>query len=246
MISLLLTIYFWSLSVICLLWTYAICLIIYPFVSQKTISRTYEIFTGQALLYFMTIPGIWSFQVKDRRKDKSWKTDGKDKQYVIIANHMSFIDSLVTSVVPLKKKFMIGRVFTKFPVFGWLTLNSGYVTAEKGNAELNKVAVDKSVKAIEDGSSFEIFPEGGREKKPYTLEKFKTGAYRIAHRKNIPILPITLLGTDVAMPFGAWVNFASIEIVIDEPFYVEDDDEKYKKYIEKSKNLILENISQNF
>ena len=71
---------------------------------------------------------------------------------------MSFIDSLITVVLPVKKKFMIGKVFTKAPVFGWLTLKSGFVPAEKGNPEVNKHAVEKAIKAMEDGSSFFLYP----------------------------------------------------------------------------------------
>ena len=234
-----LTLYFWSSSIICLIITYIVCLIISPFVDQKTISRTYEILTGQSLLYLMTIPGIWTLTVRDKRKDKSW-TFKNDKQYIIIANHMSFIDSLITSVIPLKKKFMIGKVFTNFPIFGWLTSKSGFVPAEKGNIELNKLAVEKAIESIKDGSSFEIFVEGQREIKPYTFEKFKTGAYRISHKTGIPILPLTIKGTDKAMPIGGWVNFANIEIIINEPFYVENED--YQSYIEKSKEIISSNL----
>jgi len=238
-----LTIYFWSISVISLLFSFFTCVVIYPFVDQKTFARTYEILTGGVMLYVMA--PIWNLQIKDKRKDKTWTyTDEKgnktDKQFIIIANHMSFIDSLITVVLPVKKKFMIGKVFTKAPVFGWLTLKSGFVPAEKGNPEVNKYAVDKAVEALKDGSSFFLYPEGQRELKPYVFEKFKTGAYRISHKTGIPILPLTIKGTDRAMPIGGRVNFANIEIIIDEPFYVENED--YQSYIEKTKNIMVNNL----
>jgi len=259
----LLTIYFWGFSVISLLFSFFTCIIISPFVDQKTFARTYEVLTGGIMLYIMS--PIWSLKIKDKRKDRSWryldknevknldnevknldknggKEEGKikDKQFIIIANHMSFIDSLITVVLPVKKKFMIGKVFTKAPVFGWLTLKSGFVPAEKGNPEVNKHAVDKAIEAMKDGSSFFLYPEGQRELTPYQFEKFKTGAFRIAHKTGIPILPITIKGTDKAMPIGGKVNFADLEIIIDEPFYVENDD--YQSYIEKSKNIISSNF----
>ena len=240
----LLTIYFWGFSIISLLFSFFTCIIISPFVDQKTFARTYEVLTGGIMLYIMS--PIWSLKIKDKRKDRSWTYEVKnevknlDKQFIIIANHMSFIDSLITVVLPVKKKFMIGKVFTKAPVFGWLTLKSGFVPAEKGNPEVNKHAVDKAIEAMKDGSSFFIYPEGQRELTPYQFEKFKTGAFRIAHKTGIPILPITIKGTDKAMPIGGKVNFADLEIIIDEPFYVENND--YQSYIEKSKNIISSNF----
>ena len=42
------------------------------------------------------------------------------------------------------------------------------------------------------------------------------------------------------MPIGGLVNFSDIEITIDEPFHVTDDD--YSKYIEKSKEILGNNL----
>ena len=232
-----LTVYFWTVSTVLILTTFITCLICRPFVDDKTFSRIYELITGNVLIYFMTIPGFWNLKVKDRRLDKSWD----NKQYIIIANHLSFVDTMFMSIIPLKKKYMVGYIFTKIPVFGWLTKSSGYIHADKHKPEINKDAVTKAIDAIyKDGCSFAIYPEGQRELKPYNFERFKTGAYRIAHNTKIPILPITLKGTAEAMPIGGLVNFSDIEITIDEPFYVTDDD--YSKYIEKSKEILGNNL----
>ena len=240
----LLTIYFWSLSVVSLLSTFFTCLIFYPFVDQKTFSRTYELLTGGIMLYIMS--PIWKLTVKDKRKDKSWsyevKGEKKDKQFIIIANHMSFIDSLITVVIPVKKKFMIGKTFTKAPVFGWLTLKSGFVPAEKGNPEVNKHAVEKAIETLKDGCSFQIYPEGQRELTPYQFEKFKTGAFRIASETNLEILPITINGAYEALRFRGIAGLANIVISIDEPFKVKNDD--YDFYIEKTKDIISSRLKK--
>lgn len=233
--TLFLTVYFWALSVGALLLSYVICMISYPFIDQKTFARMYETITAKTMLYFMTVPGFWKVKVTDLRKDKSWK----DKRYVIIGNHLSFIDSLVTVLIPLQKKFMVGHFFTKIAVFGWLTKKSGFVTADRNNPNLNKDAVERAVETMKDGCSFCIFPQGRREPLD-KIENFKTGAFRIAHKVNIPILPITLKGTEKAMPIGGWVYCSDIEIIIHEPFYINDDD--YKKWAEHSKSMISSRI----
>ena len=84
-----LTIYFWSLSVICLLVTYVTCLILYPFIEQKTFARIYEVMTGYTMLYLMIIPGFWSLKVTDNRQNKSWTNEsGESKRFVFVANHL--------------------------------------------------------------------------------------------------------------------------------------------------------------
>ena len=236
-----LTVYFWVLTIPSLLFTFVISLVIYPFVDEKTFARCYESLMGQTLLAAMVYPGFWKINIVDLRQDKSWTNpDGSEKRFVLVANHLSYIDSLVFVLVHLKKKFLMGRIFANVPIFGFLTRNAGYVTAERGNTELNKTAVNRAVDAINrDLCSFVVYLEGKREDVPYVFEQFKTGAFRIARQTNLQILPVTLKGTYEAM-HGIVVGRAEITVYIDEPFSIENDD--YPFYIAHSKNIFTKNL----
>lgn len=236
-----LTIYFWALTIPSLLFTFGICLFLYPFVDEKTFARYYESLMEYTLLKAMTLPGFWKIHIVDLRQDKSWrKPNGEEKRYVVIANHLSYIDSLIFVRLEMKKKYLMGHIFSKVPIFGFLTRNAGYVTAERGNSALNSQAVNKAIHAInKDLCSFVVFPEGKRETIPYTFDTFKTGAYRIARQTNLPILPVTLKGTYEAM-HGIVVGRAEITVFIDDPFPIES--ENYDYYIEHSKNIFTKNL----
>ena len=236
-----LTIYFWTLTIPSLLFTFLICLCVYPFVDEKTFARTYESIMGFTLLKAMTLPGFWKINIVDLRQDKSWKkANGYDKRFVIIANHLSYIDSLIFVCLGMKKKYLMGHVFSRLPIFGFLTRSAGYVTAERGNTELNKTAVDRAVDAInKDLCSFVVYVEGMREKIPYTFEKFKTGAYRIARQTDLEILPITLKGTYEAM-HGIVVGRATITMFIDDPFRINNED--YETYISQTQKIFTKNL----
>lgn len=236
-----LTVYFWVLTIPSLLYTFVISLCIYPFVDEKTFARCYECLMGHTLLAAMTLPGFWKINIVDLRQDKSWTNpDGSEKRFVLVANHLSYIDSLVFVLVDLKKKFLMGRIFANVPIFGFLTRNAGYVTAERGNVELNKTAVNRAIDAINrDLCSFVVYPEGKRQSIPYVFEQFKTGAFRIARETNLQILPITLKGTYEAM-HGIVVGRAEITVYIDEPFSIETED--YPFYIAHSKNIFTKNL----
>ena len=235
--NILLTVYFWLVSALGLVITFPICLFIYPFVDQKTFSRIYEVVPGSIALYSMILPGFWKLDIVDTRKDKTWE------QCVIVANHVSFVDSLVLAVaIPVKKKFMIGRVFTMIPFFGWFSKMSGHVPVDRNRP--NKLqskensGVYRAKKNMEDGASFLIFPEGRRELVPYQLEEFKSGAFVLAKEMNVPLVPLTLLGTNQAMSRKAGVDFATITVVIGEPHYVEDISES----VDKIKTFISDNL----
>ena len=236
LINLLLTIYFWTVSAIAVLITYVTLLILYPFISQKSFSRTFEIIIGYIILNAMIIPGFWRLKIKDYRQNKSWK----NSRYIIVANHVSFIDTLVMTMIPLKKKYMFGLKFSQIPIFGWLCLSSGYITVDMNDISTTTDAVLRAVKSLKDGSSFMIYPEGKRSKDGKLLE-FKTGAYRISQKTSIPILPICLRNTNKGMKLGAIVGFAEIEIIIGESFHVKQGWENINKSIDKTRQFILNN-----
>lgn len=238
----LLNFYFWSVSIVSLLVTFPICLVLSPFVSQKTVARLYESIPGWTVYLCMTLPGFWKVQIKDYRKAPTWK-----ENYVVIANHLSYCDSFFMAVaIPLKKKFMIGEIFTKIPVFGWLSLLSGHVPVDRNNRTLCSTAVERAFITIKrDSSSFCIYPEGMREKFPYIFEPFKTGAYRIAFRTGLQILPVTMVGTHKVMSFRGWVRPGKVTVCIDEPFHVQSIENKCKDYVIASQAIFTERIMEN-
>lgn len=236
LLNLALTVYFWSLTGVSILISFFTCLFVYPFVDQKTYARIFEKLSGTMMLYSMVIPGFWRVTIYDYREDPTWG----DKRYVIVANHISFMDSLITSIFPLKKKYMMGRIFARVPVFGWIVKTAGFILVDNKDETTLFNAVDKAVETMKDGCSFMIYPEGKRT--PGHLEKFKTGAYRIAQRTGVPILPICLKGTNIGMPIGGLVSPANIEIFIGEPFKVGEKWGDVISGIERTREFISEHL----
>lgn len=215
-----------------------ICLCSYPFLEQKSFTRLYEFLIGTTMLKIMTIPGFWSIKVTDLRENKTY-----NDRYIFIANHASFIDSILCSQIPVTKKFIMNAVFTKIPLFGQLCLMSGHVPVNPKDKNSSKNALSKSIVAMEDGSSFMVYPEGTRSDNPYKLLPFKTGAFRLAQQSKINVLPMILKGTGVAMPIGGICYPANLEIIICDPISVGSDWDDIQKAKDKSSNLIQKHLS---
>jgi 1-acyl-sn-glycerol-3-phosphate acyltransferase len=173
----------------------------------------------------MTLPGVWTLTISDLRKEKDY-----DKQYIIVSNHASYIDTLIIWQLPFYKKFMMAEKFTKIPIFGEICKACGHVFVDRFNPNTTVDAVDKAYNTIQDGSSFVIFPEGMRSEDPYKLLPFKTGAFRLAQKLNIPILPITIKGSGEALPVGGLCSLANIEIVIGNPILVSTEHQDIKTH----------------
>ncbi|GAG77785.1 unnamed protein product, partial [marine sediment metagenome] len=169
------------------------------------------------------------------RKDKTF-----NDRYVFIANHASFIDTILCAQIPVTKKFIMHEMFTKVPLFGQLCLMSGHVPVNPKDKNSSKIALNKSIVAMEDGSSFMVYPEGTRSDDPYNLLPFKTGAFRLAQQANINVLPMILKGTGIAMPIGGICYPANLEIIICNPISVGSEWED----IQKAKDETRENIQK--
>jgi 1-acyl-sn-glycerol-3-phosphate acyltransferase len=109
----------------------------------------------------------------------------------------------------------------------------------------DKSSIDTVAKAMKDGSSFMIYPEGKRSSDPTTILPFKTGAFRLAQKTQAPILPVVLKGTGKAMPIGGICNFSNLEMVICDQVKVSDKYENIKAEpnIEKVRNQMQEYVN---
>lgn len=217
--DLLLTFYFLALVFISFLVSLPILIILYPLLSQKNFARLNEIL-GSVVLYGMSYPGFWNITINDTRKNKTFTG-----RYVMIANHGSYIDTPLIWQLPTKKKFMMAEIFMRIPLFGHICKLCGHIPVNKFRRTSTQVAVIRSIKTMEDGSSFVIFPEGRRSSDPSLLLPFKTGAFRIAQHTEVPILPIAICGSGKALPVGGICHPANIDIFIGDPIWV---DKKYE------------------
>jgi 1-acyl-sn-glycerol-3-phosphate acyltransferase len=74
------------------------------------------------------------------------------------------------------------------------------IEVERDRAEGGAKSYKLSVKALRSGKSLVIFPEGGIHGNPTEVNFFKEGAFRLAFRQKVPILPVGLPDTFKHLP----------------------------------------------
>lgn len=77
------------------------------------------------------------------------------------------------------------------PLFG-IYFKTIDIEVDRKHGEGGAKAFRKAVKVSEDGYDLVIFPEGGIHPDPLAVKPFKDGAFQIAIRRGIPILPVGL------------------------------------------------------
>ena len=141
---------------------------------------------------------------------------------VLVANHASYIDSLVLmAALPSEFRFIAKHALTSYPMIRTVIRRAQHVTIEKADLSRRLAGADLITQALRSGISLAVFPEGTFFRPPGVLP-FRLGAFRAAVDARRPIVPITLRGTRDVLADGAWLLRRSpIDVTIGSPLVPE-------------------------
>lgn len=118
----------------------------------------------------------------------------KEKTYVFVSNHLSWIDTISNaSATPQPAKFLAKVELKKFPVFGFMVNMLG-VMVDRKDKESRDRSFQILINELKIGNSIFIYPEGTRNRTPDLLKEFKDGAFKAAIAAQVPIVWQVLLG----------------------------------------------------
>ena len=122
------------------------------------------------------------------------------RSYMIVPNHTSQIDIITLTVkLPLFFNFMAKAELERVPFFG-IWFRTIDIAVDRKDARKAALSYRKALNWIDQGNSMVIFPEGTISNQVPKLIKFKDGPFRIAIEKQIPLLPITIIGNWEVLP----------------------------------------------
>ncbi len=128
----------------------------------------------------------------------------KDRVYVVIANHQSMADIVLLFQTRLQFKWIAKESLFRVPFLGWCLFLAGHVRLARSRFSSICGAYRKASEWIDNGVSVMFFPEGTRNATD-EVGAFRSGAFKLAKKKRVAILPIAIQGTARAMPKGAWL-----------------------------------------
>lgn len=150
------------------------------------------------------------------------KLDPK-QPYVYMSNHVSNLDPPI--IVPLLKRQI--SILTKAELFRVPILGTAFrigklVPVERRDRESAIESVRKAVTLLRSGNSMLVYPEGTRSRDGKLLP-FKKGPFHMANEANVPIVPITMLGTRESWPKGKFAIYpGKVTAVFHEPIRPSD------------------------
>lgn len=124
---------------------------------------------------------------------------------ILMSNHQSLIDivALVHTLPPsVSWRFVAKKELVRVPVFGWCLVATGQIIVDRGNRERAVASLRRGAERIRSGASVIVFPEGTRSASG-SLRPFKSGPFHLALAAQVPIIPVTVSGSQRITPKGS-------------------------------------------
>jgi 1-acyl-sn-glycerol-3-phosphate acyltransferase len=123
---------------------------------------------------------------------------------VFVANHASNMDPLVfIPAIPRRVGILVKRELFRIPIFSAAMMRAQFTPVDRGDRESSGKSVSAAAQILKEGLSYAIFAEGTRSPDG-RLRPFKKGGFTIAIAAAVPIVPVSIAGTQRLLPKGGW------------------------------------------
>ncbi|MCA9735116.1 MAG: 1-acyl-sn-glycerol-3-phosphate acyltransferase [Deferribacteres bacterium] len=120
------------------------------------------------------------------------------QSYVVVANHPSAFDIfLIYGRLGLDFKWVMKKEVRNYPVIGYACEKLEHIFIDRSNTEIAIETLHAAESKIKNGVSVMFFPEGTRHAR---IGQFKKGAFRMAMDLSLPVLPVTIVGSEKIIP----------------------------------------------
>jgi 1-acyl-sn-glycerol-3-phosphate acyltransferase len=129
---------------------------------------------------------------------------------IFICNHVNLFDPFVIySAIPqFVRGFELESHF-KIPVYGWMMGRFGNIPVPDSPSRESLRRMDERAKAaLDSGISLIAFPEASRTRDGH-VQPFKTGIFKMAHKYQVPITPMSIVGSYEFFQTGNWMLYPS-------------------------------------
>lgn len=154
------------------------------------------------------------------RVNPNWHVEIKSEEpidprnpYVMVCNHLSNADIPVISNLPWEMKWIAKRELFSIPVVGWMMKLAGDIPVDRGGRRGQVEMVKKAVQYLRNRTSVIFFPEGTRSADG-RLRRFNKGAFELAIREQVPILPMIIDGTRGCLPKNSWIFEPDVHVTL--------------------------------
>jgi len=145
----------------------------------------------------------------------------REGAFILVSNHISLLDPMIIGgtaghLTGRLVHFMAKEEIRHWPLIGWLANQAGVYFVRRG--ESDRAAQRLSLDLLARGEPIAVFPEGTRSRDG-SLGEPRDGAALLAMRAGVPLLPVSITGSNRLYPRGARLPRRSrVTVRVGEPF----------------------------
>ncbi|MDH5367407.1 MAG: 1-acyl-sn-glycerol-3-phosphate acyltransferase [Cyclobacteriaceae bacterium] len=144
-------------------------------------------------------PGVlWGAGIKLKVEGK--ENFPRDQPFIFASNHQSHLDiPCLFTAIPVNLHFIAKKELKWVPFIGWFLAATGMIFLDRSNKKKAVESLDKAGVIIKKGKNVIVFPEGTRQISG-KLGVFKKGSFMLSMKADIPIVPVSISGTEKVLP----------------------------------------------
>jgi len=126
------------------------------------------------------------------------------RRYLFLSNHVSNLDPpVLLPLLPGRTAVFVKRSLTKIPVIGYAMRLGDYIPVDRdGRVESAKDSIATAARVLASGVHITSFVEGTRSRDGH-LQPFKKGPFYLAMETGVPVVPVSISGTEGMMKKGS-------------------------------------------
>ncbi|MBS1151313.1 MAG: 1-acyl-sn-glycerol-3-phosphate acyltransferase [Myxococcaceae bacterium] len=159
-------------------------------------ARSEAIFTGPIRLYAKLTLRLLGVRLEIEGLEKLDRLGG----YLLMANHGSLLDVFLFGALCARPTlFVVKKELGRIPLLGRLLRRCGHVLLDRAHPVRAMRELNRTTQTLKSGGRALIFPEGTRHPDG-VLGPFRSGAFVVAARARVPLIPIAVLGAAACCP----------------------------------------------
>jgi 1-acyl-sn-glycerol-3-phosphate acyltransferase len=129
--------------------------------------------------------------------------DGLRTPCVVVCNHQSLADIPLLSHLPWEMKWVAKRSLFRLPLIGWMMRMAGDIPLDRADARSGARSLLRAARYLREGCPVMFFPEGTRSADG-SVGRFHDGAFRLALRERVNVLPVAIDGSHACLAKHSW------------------------------------------
>jgi len=142
---------------------------------------------------------------------------------ILASNHLAVIDSFFLPLMMPREIVFLGKSDyvegrgLRGRFIAWFMRGVGLIPVDRSGGKASEAALNAGLSRLSEGGLFGIYPEGTRSPDG-RLYRGKTGVARLALESGAPVVPVAMIGTNIAQPIGKRIpKLKRIGVVMGEP-----------------------------